>query len=618
MSALAFRSVAPAPVIDLDIVTFVLDVRGRTAHSLDKRVQNSIIEGELERTTDGASTLRVTLHDPARTLLRSGLFAHTIDVRLDRFWFRLAQVSKQDDQLTLTFEDRDVARLRAIRGPRKATSGHGKVKPKVETASRATVTRAEFALSLVRELHPAPSFVCPQLHKKQAVAASTTTADTSAPPSPSKDGTYNSAQLQSLWIQAGGPRAVAPTMAAIALAESSGRAGAVGGPNSNGTYDYGCWRINSVHGYPKAKLLAADQSFNAQCAVTIYKAQGLRAWSTYSSGAYRKYLRNGSVPGVSDTRATRRTLPYQFRRGAVNGHPEDSWTCLQRLAQEVNWRCFCNEGRIYFVADDDLLALSTPVTVSEQTPGVAAIDFDLDNGKVSNEATITARASRWAADPGSTVQLHDLGPADGIWIVHDVRRSLYDADATITLRKRGKPLKEPAADTEQVPDPRTRDGITLGKLNAASGGSGEADNPATNAVEQAYAAAISIHNHHYPYVWGGGHARAGVPDRGTGRDPGVGFDCSGSVCAVLAAGGLGLRPGGPAPTSGPLMSWGAAGPGRYLTVYTNLTHAFIVFHTTKGNQHFGTGQWGKGWGGPGFNPNMHPTSGFVARHWPET
>jgi hypothetical protein len=50
----------------------------------------------------------------------------------------------------------------------------------------------------------------------------------------------------------------------------------------------------------------------------------------------------------------------------------------------------------------------------------------------------------------------------------------------------------------------------------------------------------------YPYVWGGGHAQAGVPTVGS-KGPGYngrrkGFDCSGSVAAVLA--GAGLWPAG--------------------------------------------------------------------------
>jgi hypothetical protein len=235
------------------------------------------------------------------------------------------------------------------------------------------------------------------------------------------------------------------------------------------------------------------------------------------------------------------------------------------------------------------------MTLNESTPGVTTIDFDIDNGKVKSELTITARASRWFAPPGSVVKLDDLGPADGTWLVHNMRRSLYERDATITLKRPTKPLPEPAPATV----------LSSSRAGAAKG--------VTGAVAGAYEAAQSINDKRFPYVWGGGHAAAGIP---TGSPPG--FDCSGSVCAVLAGGGLGFRPGGPVSVSGALESWGVAGPGQQLTVYCNAIHTFIVFHTSAGDQHFGTGNWGKGWGGAGFNPNLHPTAGFTARHWPGT
>jgi hypothetical protein len=59
-------------------------------------------------------------------------------------------------------------------------------------------------------------------------------------------------------------------------------------------------------------------------------------------------------------------------------------------------------------------------------------------------------------------------------------------------------------------------------------------------------AATKITDEDTPYVWGGGHAEAGVPSVGI-KGPGyngktAGFDCSGSVAAVLA--GAGLWPAG--------------------------------------------------------------------------
>jgi hypothetical protein len=62
------------------------------------------------------------------------------------------------------------------------------------------------------------------------------------------------------------------------------------------------------------------------------------------------------------------------------------------------------------------------------------------------------------------------------------------------------------------------------------------------------AAASAITRGDYPYVWGGGHASAGTASVGE-RGPGfngrrIGFDCSGSVAAVLVAGGLWPAGGG--------------------------------------------------------------------------
>ena len=57
------------------------------------------------------------------------------------------------------------------------------------------------------------------------------------------------------------------------------------------------------------------------------------------------------------------------------------------------------------------------------------------------------------------------------------------------------------------------------------------------------AAANALTTADLPYVWGGGHAEAGVPSTGIAGGPGangktIGFDCSGSVAAVLSGGGV--------------------------------------------------------------------------------
>jgi cell wall-associated NlpC family hydrolase len=106
----------------------------------------------------------------------------------------------------------------------------------------------------------------------------------------------------------------------------------------------------------------------------------------------------------------------------------------------------------------------------------------------------------------------------------------------------------------------------------------------------------------YPYVYGGGHAS--FVDNA--------YDCSGSVSYALAAGGLLSRP----ETSGELESWGAAGPGQWITIYANEGHVYMYVN-------IGGGVWMRydtvGRSGPyasRWQPNGRSNEGFVARHWP--
>jgi hypothetical protein len=105
----------------------------------------------------------------------------------------------------------------------------------------------------------------------------------------------------------------------------------------------------------------------------------------------------------------------------------------------------------------------------------------------------------------------------------------------------------------------------------------------------------------FPYVFGGGHAS--FVDNA--------YDCSGSVSYALAAGGLLSAP----ETSGNLESWGAAGPGQWITVYANAGHTYMYVNLGNGWIRFDTsgrsGIFGSRW-----QPAIRSNEGFVARHWP--
>lgn len=131
-------------------------------------------------------------------------------------------------------------------------------------------------------------------------------------------------------------------------------------------------------------------------------------------------------------------------------------------------------------------------------------------------------------------------------------------------------------------------------------------NKATGYLKRILERAAKIDAKHYNYEWTGGHGGTGVPNHGTGHGsgPGIGYDCSGAVSAVL-----GVNPR----VSGEFASWGQPGKGKNVTIYANSTHVFMEIN----GQFWGTSGANKG-GGAGWVPASHFSkgylSGFTARH----
>ena len=76
------------------------------------------------------------------------------------------------------------------------------------------------------------------------------------------------------------------TAVAIAKAESHLNPNATG-YNKNGSIDRGLMQINSVHGYGKELY---NVKTNLKVARKIYEKRGWIAWSTFTSGKYKKFL----------------------------------------------------------------------------------------------------------------------------------------------------------------------------------------------------------------------------------------------------------------------------------------------------------------------------------------
>jgi membrane-bound lytic murein transglycosylase B len=113
------------------------------------------------------------------------------------------------------------------------------------------------------------------------------------------------------------------------------------------------------------------------------------------------------------------------------------------------------------------------------------------------------------------------------------------------------------------------------------------------AIKAAIAAANSIAT--TPYVWGGGHASFYS----------YGYDCSGAVSFALYGAGLLDMP----LTSGSLESYGEPGPGKWITIYANATHTYMMIAGLR---------WDTVGDANGTGPRWHAEppypEGFVVRH----
>jgi len=98
-----------------------------------------------------------------------------------------------------------------------------------------------------------------------------------------------------------------------------------------------------------------------------------------------------------------------------------------------------------------------------------------------------------------------------------------------------------------------------------------------------------------PYVWGGGHASFKAR----------GYDCSGAVSYALRGGRFLSSP----LASTGFMRWKRRGKGKWITVYSNPSHAYLVVAGLRFDTSMTPGN------GPGWSKSLRSTSGrFTARH----
>ncbi|HEX4626116.1 MAG TPA: peptidoglycan-binding domain-containing protein [Solirubrobacteraceae bacterium] len=219
---------------------------------------------------------------------------------------------------------------------------------------------------------------------------------------------------------------------------------------------------------------------------------------------------------------------------------------------------------------------ATSTTGTASGSGTSGTDTSATSGEGSTD-TSAARTLRrgTSGDDVMTLQheLRTLGyrlSADGAYgtkTVRSVRR--YERKAGITVDGVVDP-----GEAQQIAQAAGSAGATQGSGAGAtpqqapgpqatlnSDGTATAPQGAPPAVAQIIQAGNQIAS--APYEYGGGH-NDGFTDSG--------YDCSGSVSYALHGAGLLKAP----LDSGEFMSWGAPGPGQWVTIYANEGHVYMV------------------------------------------
>ena len=243
-----------------------------------------------------------------------------------------------------------------------------------------------------------------------------------------------------------------------------------------------------------------------------------------------------------------------------------------------------------------LLPLSVLVVL-----GVVAIAIALGSGTDAAKTPADASASpasaqtpRATSEPRKASRAQVVEPVAGesaataaLPVEEDGDQASDEGDAPVvaassTSSSRGRSDNGPTSDAAVSEADVVGKGIALPPIDAPS------------AVRQIIEAGNMIARS--PYLWGGGH----------GKWLDKGYDCSGSISYALASAGLLNAP----LASGPLMSWGKPGKGKWVTIYSNPGHVWMavagVRFDTSGTRTSGS-RWQK---------SMRPTGGYVARHPP--
>jgi len=630
--------------------------------ALPRAIQNTVITTELNLTTEGASTVTIITRDPDKLLQKAGYFAMAKgeggkpqkprgELHLDKTHpFVAVDFKKKTDEYTLEFEDRDFNALREDKTPAKAMRGPH-------------MTLQRFVKQQVHRVCPHCDFVCPQLDEQQPREATKITRKNETANSPAREGIASGAagltakqrqvaeELLDVVAEQNGHPVVEIAIIYAGLGETNLGEDDYLRPNSDGAagvlQELGCPDPADVKaiarrfckgestghggGFREGGAIALSKTVSnpAEIAVRVedpshwpddaYANEGVtikRAEAIVS--AY-----HGGVPGSSQqTKITEPAFEINKASGSLEEkESENTLTGLEGLLRNGGWQFWKLGNKFYLYTGKYLQKSRAWATISETTPGVVDLGWELDRNEPvkASKVIIEARAALWTVPLGKVIKIEGEGEVDNLqWLIQTIeRKDVTDNAITITLilPERGKPEK--GAAEEVVTKTITKTSGSDPGHNTSEGREGATGASVNQQVEQVIYNCNWMVHENFPYVYGGGHGKAGEP---TGSPKG--FDCSGAVSAALGGGDANLldQEGQALGTEG-FAEWGEPGKGQWITVWVlntgdpHASHVFLEFtlpgEKPKYFESGGPGGQGPHWASVG---NGGDFSGFQARH----
>ena len=443
----------------LDVNDLVLDIVGSKVWDID--VREICLRAEIVDVMKGSPSLEFDIWDPDGDLRTSGRLNRTVDIHIGGGrWYRLADIKRgEGGTLTLIFESKWSDRLKRKFGPMKQ--------------SRAKGTRAEFILAAINKVAKGQvEFICPELTKKQPMDKKEKTKKKKKErkqgfgPGDKKEiqvkkSDADSAQIDNIdRVLTTGKRLGASDKVMIGSIETITQESNANRWATNGQF-VGLFQQSKAYGWPatrnpekdaaawfkkamkidkqlpqtEASIIARKVQMNNLPAHMPPTVQDFEQWKEEAEHTYSLWKGGNTV-----TTSREYYKKYEFEIA----EDQNFWDGILELADEVKWALWINKNTIWYMAEEDLYKARHRGRIREGEDGVLALSWDMDDHKVVNEARITADMDRWVAPIGSVVVLDNEGPANGRWLVTEIRKSLFDWTGTIQLEK----------PTESEPEPR--------------------------------------------------------------------------------------------------------------------------------------------------------------------